>query len=135
MRTNDRIKKYLDNKRRIAVLETDLDSLDKLSSVVRVTNYEEEGGRGEGLEARCIRMIDKRLDIELELAILRAENAKVDKALAIMKEECNFLYNMLDLRHIKKKSLTAIEIECGYSRKSVLGRIREAEKEFEKLTA
>lgn len=129
------LQNYLQNKKRIAILETDKVHLDNLS-MVRVTNYDDEqGGPGGGLEERYHKLIDRKEKIELELAILRAEVAKVDKVIELIESEYKSECQAFKLRHLQRKSLNYIEADLGYSRTAIIKKIQFAESEFQKMMA
>ncbi|CUN11391.1 hypothetical protein [Turicibacter sanguinis] len=135
MKTTEIVRDYLQNKKRIAILENDKIYLDNLS-IIRVTSYDDEkSAPGGGLEERYHKLIDRKEKIELELAILKAEVAKVDKVIELIGNDYKSECQAFKLRHLQRKSLNYIESELGYSRTAIIKKIQFAELEFQKMMA
>ena len=135
MKTTKIVQEYLQNKKRIAILETDKMHLDNLA-IIKVTSYDDDrNGPGGGLEERYHKLIDRKEKIEFELAILRAEVAKVEKVIELIGTEYKSECRAFKLRHLERKSLKYIESELGYSRTAIVKKIQFAESEFQKMMA
>ena len=126
---------YLQNKKRIAILETEKMYLDKLD-FTRVTSYEDNrNGPGIGVDGRYCKNIDHKEEIELEINMLRAEVAKVDKVMELIEIDYEIECQAFKLRHLHHKTLDYMQVELGYCRNSIIKKIKFAESEFQKMMA
>lgn len=133
MKAKEILKQYSQDLKRVAMLEYDLKCIDN-QSMIRVTDYSQDhGGNGGGLEDKYWDRIERKKLIEGELEVLRANIARAEKALELIRTTHELECDAMLLRHIRNKSNAAIEIALGISVNTVTKKIKYAESELEML--
>ena len=133
MKAKEILMQYSQDLKRVAMLEYDLSCIDN-QSMIKVTDYSQDhGGNGGGLEDKYWDRIERKKLIEGELEVLRADIARAEKALELIRTTHELECDAMLLRHIRNKSNAAIEIALGISVNTVTKKIKYAESELEML--
>lgn len=124
---------HLARGRRIALLESDLNYLDKLSHI-RVTNYsDDKGGKGVGLEDKYWKTIENKQMKERELLYERMQYDKVEKTLELLADTHPHGRNAIELHYLRNKKMPFVASEIGFSVGHAWKVLHEAEQEFKKI--
>jgi len=136
MKTKEIIAEYTNRKNRIKALSEELKYLEKAPEFVKVTHYGEELTKSHiDIEDVHIRILDKKRNLEMQIAIDQGFTAKINMALASLKLRIGAReYEVFDLRHLKERNLDYIAIKCGYAYpSSIHKKLKKQEAMFEKM--
>lgn len=134
-KTKELLKEYRSDKRRKAVLESDMAYI-KNQVLVKTTNYSDECcGVGKGIEAKYWSRIERLKEIDLELSVINPSIERVERVLELLRQTHPEEVELMLLRHYYKKSPFQIEEQTGWCQRSVTNKIKEVEKELEYLLA
>jgi hypothetical protein len=134
MRVREILNDYMHSKRRVAVLKAQLKVIDD-STIIKTTKFTDEmmvGGK-KTVDDIYHERIEGKERMELELKKEEGTILIINAALEILKEENESDYKLLELRHIKKKTLTYIEAVEGIPRSTLLRRLRVIENDFRRM--
>jgi|GEM_PF-5076637 len=124
---------YKESKKKIAMLEAKLCYLNS-SPIIKVSRYSDEvRSNGMGIEDRYHHLMEQKSKIENELWLENGKIFGIEAALDLLKEKNEFNYEILKLKYLDKKSLSYIGDIKGFSRSTILKKLRQVEKELETI--
>lgn len=124
---------YLQNKREIGILETDLQHLNSIT-FVKVSKFGDDEASGvSDIEDKYWRLMEEKKEIEFRLQVLKRDVARVEKVLELISMTHPHEVNAMLLRHVHNKKVVFIEQQIGFSRNIICQKIKFAEREFERL--
>ena len=133
MKTEAVLTEYLQNKREIGILETDLQHLNSIT-FVKVSKFgDDEAGGVSDIEDKYWRLMEEKKEIEFRLQVLKRDVARVEKVLELISMTHPHEVNAMLLRHVHNKKVVFIEQQIGFSRNIICQKIKFAEREFERL--
>lgn len=132
MSVQEALLEYREAKREEAIYTTELESLERLT-IVKITNYGFECGRGMEQDERYWKWMQEKDEVKMKLALVKRKIARVDTALDLLSmthpHECNAML----LYRVYNKGINYIANQIGYSRNITRNKIKIGEREFEKI--
>ena len=133
MKADKILKNYLQKKREIGILETDLQYLNSIT-FAKVSKYGDDEGTGLiDLEEKYWKLIEEKREVEYRIQVLKRDVARVEKVLELISMTHPHEVNAMLLRHVHNKRNVYIEQQIGFSKNMISPMIKFAEHEFERL--
>ena len=124
---------YLQKKREIGILETDLQYLNSIT-FAKVSKYGDDEGTGLiDLEDKYWKLIEEKREVEYRIQVLKRDVARVEKVLELISMTHPHEVNAMLLRHVHNKKNVYIEQQIGFSKNMISPMVKLAEREFERL--
>ncbi len=133
MKADKILKNYLQKKREIGILETDLQYLNSIT-FAKVSKYGDDEGTGLiDLEDKYWKLIEEKREVEYRIQVLKRDVARVEKVLELISMTHPHEVNAMLLRHVHNKKNVYIEQQIGFSKNMISPMVKIAEREFERL--
>ena len=133
MKAEKILKNYLQKKREIGILETDLQYLNSIT-FTKVSKYGDDEGTGLiDLEDKYWKLIEEKREVEYRIQVLKRDVARVEKVLELISMTHPHEVNAMLLRHVHNKKNVYIEQQIGFSKNMISPMVKLAEREFERL--
>ena len=133
MKADKILKNYLQKKREIGILETDLQYLNSIT-FAKVSKYGDDEGTGLiDLEEKYWKLIEEKREVEYRIQVLKRDVARVEKVLELISMTHPHEVNAMLLRHVHNKKNVYIEQQIGFSKNMISPMVKIAEREFERL--
>ena len=133
MKADKILKNYLQKKREIGILETDLQHLNSIT-FAKVSKYGDDEGTGLiDLEDKYWKLIEEKREVEYRIQVLKRDVARVEKVLELISMTHPHEVNAMLLRHVHNKKNVYIEQQIGFSKNMISPMVKLAEREFERL--
>lgn len=133
MKADKILKNYLQKKREIGILETDLQYLNSIT-FAKVSKYGDDEGTGLiDLEEKYWKLIEEKREVEYRIQVLKRDVARVEKVLELISMTHPHEVNAMLLRHVHNKKNVYIEQQIGFSKNMISPMVKLAEREFERL--
>ena len=133
MKADKILKNYLQKKREIGILETDLQHLNSIT-FAKVSKYGDDEGTGLiDLEEKYWKLIEEKREVEYRIQVLKRDVARVEKVLELISMTHPHEVNAMLLRHVHNKKNVYIEQQIGFSKNMISPMVKLAEREFERL--
>lgn len=133
MKAEKILKNYLQKKREIGILETDLQYLNSIT-FAKVSKYGDDEGTGLiDLEDKYWKLIEEKREVEYRIQVLKRDVARVEKVLELISMTHPHEVNAMLLRHVHNKKNVYIEQQIGFSKNMISPMVKLAEREFERL--
>lgn len=133
MKADKILKNYLQKKREIGILETDLQYLNSIT-FAKVSKYGDDEGTGLiDLEDKYWKLIEEKREVEYRIQVLKRDVARVEKVLELISMTHPHEVNAMLLRHVHNKKNVYIEQQIGFSKNMISPMVKLAEREFERL--
>ena len=133
MKADKILKNYLQKKREIGILETDLQYLNSIT-FAKVSKYGDDEGTGLiDLEDKYWKLIEEKREVEYRIQVLKRDVARVEKVLELISMTHPHEVNAMLIRHVHNKKNVYIEQQIGFSKNMISPMVKLAEREFERL--
>ena len=134
MNTTEIVKEYYLSKNRIEILTSELKLLDKTSGFIKTAKYGHESNGRVELEDIYIKWLDKRRDLEIQIALDNSLILRIDRVLQILKQDFNQIDNEIFYgKYFKNEKLAYLSVKYEYSESGLRKRIKKVSSVFEEL--
>ena len=126
------LREYKAKKEHLAMIQSQLDYLDKPKIKTRVITDEIAGGRI-SLHEKYEKLMAQKERLKLKWLTLRLETSATEKALELMSVYMPYQLNALKMKYLELKQIGYIADELGFGERTIKRYIKEAEQELERL--
>lgn len=126
------LRNYKCKKEQLAMIQSQLEYLDKPKIKAKVITDEIQGARI-NLEEQYQKLMLKKDRLKLKWLNIRLEVAATEKALELMSIYMPYQTNALKMKHLELRPVSYIADELGYGKRTIERYIKDAEREIERL--